>query len=139
MDERAWLGLRSCLQGAQKETLSPDAGKASARPQPQWQGGEAESLRSGWTSCSPSAPERRLDLLQPWCPPPRGTGTTLPPGTPQGTVTVYLEMGQCPSLEGRPESAGGIVRKGQTQMEQRCTAPLPKESLPCGTIFQQRG
>ena len=56
MDERAWLGLRSCLQGAQKETLSPDAGKARARPQPQWQGGEAESLRSGWTSCSPGAP-----------------------------------------------------------------------------------
>lgn len=97
MSEPGWY-CAPIFRGPRKrhcpQTLSV-AGEASARPQPRWRSGEAESLRGSWTSCSPSAPH------------PGALASPLPPGTPQGAVTVYLEMAQCPSLEARPESGRG--------------------------------
>ena len=120
MSEPGWY-CAPIFRGPRKrhcpQTLSV-AGEASARPQPRWRSGEAESLRGSWTSCSPSAPH------------PGALASPLPPGTPQGAVTVYLEMAQCPSLEARPESGRGH-RENRTNTDgAKVHPPRPTQGIP---------
>lgn len=107
--------------GPEKSQLSQTpsvAGEASTQAQPRWRSGEAESLQSDWTSCSPGAPTQghwhHLSLL----------------AHLRAQSQFIWRWHSARPWKAGPESGRGIVKTGQMQMEQRCGISPLWDNLP---------